>query len=200
MISQVENIDQKIVARLNSFFAERNFVILNKFFAEYLIYILPLILIFLWFYPVSLGASRGGSEKANKVALRAVFSVILAWPILAYMIGRLINRARPFEITGIKELVFHRPTYSFPSDHAATLFAAAFSFWLSGYKKLSVFVFATGIIVSFFRIATGIHYLTDILGGIVIGLLAAYLINLFEKPLDVVYNFIFKIFRIIRLA
>lgn len=189
MINQINILDRNIVKSLNGFFAKHN-NFLFKFCAEYSIYSLPLILIILWFW----------SQQAKKVALRAFFSAILAWPILANIIGHFVNRARPFEISGVKELIFHRPDYSFPSDHAAALFAIAFSFWFSGYKKLSLAIFILGIVISFFRVATGIHFPTDILGGLVIGLFAAYLIDLFDKPLDIVYNFLIKIGQILRLA
>jgi undecaprenyl-diphosphatase len=190
MIQRINSLDQKIVLSLNSFFAEHCPKIIDKIFAEYLIYLLPIILIVLWFY----------SEKTKKVAMRATFSVILAWPVIAGIIGRLVNRPRPFNLSGVQELIFHRPDYSFPSDHAAALFAVAFSFWFSGYKKLGWAIFAMAIVVSFFRVATAIHYPTDILGGLAVGLLAAYLINLLNKPLDTVYNFILKICRAIKLA
>lgn len=189
MIQKTTEIDNRIVVGLNSFFSNYNNA-LPKFFAEYLIYSLPLILIVLWLW----------SQKAKKVALRAFMAALLAWPILANLIGRLTDRARPFENGGVQELIFHRPTYSFPSDHAAALFAVAFSFWFSGYKKLSLAVFIIGALVSFFRIAAGIHFPTDILGGLVVGLASAYLIDLFDKPLDIVYNFILKIFRFLRLS
>src|SRR4030042_2906191 len=125
MITWINNFDLQILLPLNHFFS-KNGGFFNKFFAEYLIYVIPLILVFVWFW----------SKQAKKVALRALFSTILAWPILAHIIGRIINRPRPFETSGVQELIFHRPTYSFPSDHAAALFAIAFSFYLSGSNKL----------------------------------------------------------------
>lgn len=189
MINSIKFWDQKILLWLNQYFAA-HWGFLNKFFAEYLIYSLPLTLIYLWFY----------SEKAKKVALKGLFSVILGWPIIANIIGHLINRSRPFETEGIKELIFHRPTYSFPSDHATAIFALAFSFWLSGYKKLAVAIFIIGLVISFFRVTTAIHYPSDILGGIVVGFVAAYLIDLFDKPLDMVYKFIIRMAKIVRLA
>lgn len=189
MINQLKSLDENILRTLNSFFARHN-NFLFKFCAEYLIYSLPIILIVLWLWP----------EKAKKVALRALFSAILAWPVLANIIGHFVHRTRPFENGLVQELIFHRPTYSFPSDHAAALFALAFSFWFSGYKKLSLSMFILGIVIVFFRVATGIHFPSDIIGGIAVGLLAAYLIDLFDKPLDIVYNFILKIGHFLRLA
>lgn len=190
IFDKINTFDQKTVSDLDSFFQKHSRPFWDKFLAEYLIYFLPIILLFLWFY----------GEKAKKVALKALFAAILAWPIFANIIGHLINRARPFEMMGVKELIFHRPDYSFPSDHAAALFAVAFSFWFSGYKKLAAAMFVLGIIISFFRVAMAIHFPSDILGGFVLGLVAACLIDLFDKPLDIVYNFIIKFFRTLRLA
>ena len=190
MFNQIFSIDRAVLSSLNNFLSQHSIPFLEKFFSEYLIYLLPLILIILWFV----------SAKSKKVALRAFLAAILAWPILANLIGHLVNRARPFESAGVKELVFHRPDYSFPSDHAAAIFAIAFSFWLSGNKKLGWFVFIIGILISIFRVAAGIHWPSDILAGVVVGLVAAYLINLFDKPLDIIYNFILKIARYLGLA
>lgn len=185
----IKNWDLQILTKLNHYFAQHdNFWV--RFFAEYLIYGLPLILLGVWFW----------SKESKKVALRAIFSVILAWPIFALIIGKIVNRPRPFNISGVQELVFHRPDYSFPSDHAATLFAVALSFWLSGYKVLSIIMFIIAIVISFFRVATAIHYPSDVLAGAALGLLAAYLIYLFDKPLSIVYNFIIKTASIIKLA
>ncbi len=190
MIDQIRIIDQKVLISLNDYFSQYANYLLNHIFGEYIIYSLPIILIIVWFW----------DKKSKKPAIRSLFSAILAWPIMANIIGHIIDRPRPFEAGGIKELLFHRPTYSFPSDHTTTLFAIAFSFWLSGYKKLSYAIFTLGIIISFFRVALGIHYPSDIIGGIIIGIFAAYLIYLFDKPLNIVYNFIIKIAQFLRLA
>lgn len=189
MFSQIKTIDQKTVFSLNNFFQKHSNNFWNKFFGEYLIYGLPIFLIILFL-----------NKKQQKNALRALFAVILAWPVLSYFIGQWSNRHRPFELSGVKELLFHRPDYSFPSDHAAAVFAVAASLWFSGEKKLAGAVFAAGIIISFFRVGLGLHFPTDILGGLIIGILAAWLINLFDKPLDIIYNFILKIARVLRIA
>lgn len=188
-MSQIQSIDQKIVLSLNGFLAEHSSNFWNKFFGEYLIYGLPILLVALFFF-----------GKNQKTAMRAFFSVILAWPIFGFLIGHLVNRARPFEVGGIQELLFHRPDYSFPSDHAAAIFAVAASFWFSKNKKLSVAVGIAGLVISFFRISLGFHFPTDILSGIALGIISAYLIDLFDKPLDIIYNFILKTTKILRLS
>lgn len=189
MITRINNFDSSILLPLNRFFANHGGV-LNKILAEYLTYSLPLILVILWFW----------NDKSKKVALKAGFSVVLAWPIISQILGKIIHRARPFSTTGVQEIIFHRPDVSFPSEHAAALFAVAMSLYLSGYKKLSYVMLAIAIIVSFFRVATAIHWPTDVIGGAIIGILAAYLIQLFDRPLDIIYRFIIRIAKVVRIA
>ena len=188
-MDKIQNWDLKILLKLNHAFSNAGF--LNKFFAEYLTYSLPLVLLLTWFL---------GDIKTKKSAIRAFFAVILAWPILASTIGYFVQRPRPFESGGVQELIFHRPTVSFPSDHAAALFAVAMSFYFSGEKKISYIMFVIAILTSFFRVTTAIHWPTDILGGLVIGLLSAWVIKLLDRYLDKVYNWIIKVMKKVKLA
>lgn len=189
-MSTINSWDLNVLLKLNHFFANHGGVI-NRILAEDLIYTLPIILLILWFLP---------KENAKKAALRASVSVILAWPILAGIIGRLVNRPRPFGTAGVHELVFHRPDYSFPSDHATALFAVATSFYLSGYKKLSYLMFVIAIVVSFFRVATGLHFPSDVIAGAILGAISAGIIYILDSYLDVVYDFIINIAHKLHLA
>ena len=162
---------------------------LLKFFGQYLIYILPIFLIIFWFY----------GAKTKKAGLTAFFSAGLAFAF-ANIIGRLINRPRPFELGTVHELFFHRPTYSFPSDHAAVLFAVAFALYFVGFRKLFWLMLILAIIISFARIATGVHFPSDVFSGAILGFLAAWVIWLLERPLDYIYNFLILIARKLRLA
>lgn len=191
MIDKLLQIDHNWLVFLNHF-ALSSKIIREVFIigGEYLIYLVPLILIVLWFWEV----------KSKKVALRAVLAGLVSWLVAANILGRLINRPRPVEAGQIQEVLFHRPTYSFPSDHAAFLFALSFSFWLSGYKKLSYFSFALAIISSFSRVALGFHYPSDILVGAFLGILIGWLIWLFDRPLNYLYNFMLCLARKMRLA
>lgn len=191
MFKQLLNLDQSWLVALNNFGSSSKFTrLIFKISGEYLIYIFPIILIVLWFW----------QQSAKKVALRAALAGIIAWLLISRIIGILVARPRPFESGQIKELFFHRPTYSFPSDHAAFLFAVSLSFWLSGYKKLSIFSFILAIIISFARIAAGIHYPLDIIVGAVLGIIVAWLVWIFDRPLNYFYNFIIALARKVRLA
>lgn len=188
-------LDQKILYYLNNLVKDWGFA--NKFFAEYLIYSLPIFLLWLWFC----GAKASlHDRKSKKLVLQILTSVILSWQVISKIVGHFIHRLRPFEFGNIKELVFHRPTYSFPSDHAAALFSVAAILWFTGNKRLAIVWFAIALVISFFRISTGIHWPSDIVAGAAIGIVAAWLVDLFDKPLNIAYEFIIKIAQKLRLA
>jgi len=180
--------DQKILLWLNRLVAIWGF--LNKLLAEYLIYIVPIALLWLWFF----------SQKSKKVAMRALASAVVAWVVLARTVGLWVHRDRPFDVGGVRELLFHRPDYSFPSDHATVFFAVAASFYFSGNKKLAYVFFGMAMVNSIFRVATGLHWPSDVIVGAVFGVVSAWLIFLFDKPLDIIYEFILNIARKLRLA
>jgi len=189
MLRYIQSVDWKVLLFLNHLLDGLG-GFLNKFFTEYLIYFVPFFLIGLWFF----------SAKAKTVVLRAFFSAILAWPILALISGKLINRPRPFMLGGVQELVFHRPDYSFPSDHAAALFAITFSFFFSGYKKIGYLMLVISLIICTFRVSNGLHFPSDIIAGAVYGLVAAWLIKVLDPILNKFYQIIIKIAQKVRLA
>jgi len=191
MLTKILDIDSRWLLAINNFANSNNtWQAVFKFFSVYLIYIVPVFLIVLWFW----------SAQSKKAALRSTFAGLISWLVVANLLGRIINRPRPFQIEGVKELLFHRPTYSFPSDHAAFLFAIAFSFYLSGYKRLSYFTLATAVLISLARLGVGFHFPLDLLGGIIIGLLVAWLVWLFDRPLNYLYNFLIVIAKKLRLS
>jgi undecaprenyl-diphosphatase len=87
------------------------------------------------------------------------------------------DRLRPFEKFGIfpqgeVHLVFYPPTDpSFPSNAAAASFALAAGLWVYN-RKLGYIFLIPALIISFGRIYMGVHYPLDILGGLVLAILA----------------------------
>jgi undecaprenyl-diphosphatase len=191
MLIKILKVDQSWLLAINHFANSSPFwQVVFKIGGEYLIYAVPVGLVILWFW----------SAKSKKIALRATLAGAASWLIFARILGEIINRPRPFETGGVKEILFHRPTYSFPSDHAAFFFAMAFSFYFSGYKKLAYFSLATAGLMSLARIGLGFHFPLDIIAGAIIGLIVAWLVWLFDRPLNYLYNFLITIAKKLYLA
>lgn len=86
----------------------------------------------------------------------------------------LIARPRPFTL--LPELVLLIPpstSFSFPSGHTTSGFAAAFAILFS-YKRAGRWAIALALLIAFSRLYLSVHYPTDLLGGMLLGVLCAY--------------------------
>lgn len=106
------------------------------------------------------------------VAVSLCIEVLLCNVILKNAVGRI----RPCDVNTSIRLLVSRPTdFSFPSGHTASSFAAAAALYFSGMKTLWKPALAVAAIIAFSRMYLYVHYPTDILGGIVIGVLSGYI-------------------------
>lgn len=71
--------------------------------------------------------------------------------------------------TAITILVKRPHGHSFPSGHTASAFAAAFALWLQNWK-LGVPALVLAAFIAFTRLYLYVHFPTDVLGGLVLGL------------------------------
>ncbi len=110
----------------------------------------------------------------------ALISALFARYIVTELIRFFYSRPRPFEALGeVQQLIFREGGGSFPSGHAAFSFAIAAVVGRE-YPKLGALFYTAAILLSFARVAAGVHWPADILGGAVIGVgtgLLAYAIT-----------------------
>lgn len=106
-------------------------------------------------------------------ALMAGAVAILA--ILVIAIKFLIRRPRPDGEWG----AIYRNTdpHSFPSGHAARVAMLAVLAFSAGLPVLGILMFVWGLLVCLGRIWMGVHYLSDILAGIILGVIFGWLIT-----------------------
>jgi undecaprenyl-diphosphatase len=156
--------------------------LLQAFFlvlASLFIYLLPLILLWLFF------RSHADRMKSVKIFLAA----LLAWQVLSGSVGAYLYSAfgfrdRPFALDGVRELFFERPEKAFPSDHAAVMLAVALAFFGYRYPKLGYLFLIGGFLSSFGRVTVGFHYVGDILAGWALGAVAYFIIRALDRYLD----------------
>ncbi len=74
--------------------------------------------------------------------------------------------------------------HSFPSGHAARAGMLAIVTWLTGPVWLAVLVLAWAPVVSTARIATGVHYFSDVIAGLALGITIGVAVVLAEPWLS----------------
>ncbi len=112
--------------------------------------------------------------KKKRYVGSIVFSVILS-TLVSFGLKFIIMRPRPFgflEYIPFTQLI----DYSFPSSHAVAMFALL-PILSKEFKSLKWLWWALAIIVSFTRLYFGVHYLSDVILGGVIGYLLGYWIT-----------------------
>lgn len=125
-----------------------------------------------------------------------IFVGVGAPGLITNLFKRLVGRGRPVEFETAGAFAFQPVvndwTYqSFPSGHSATAMAMAFVVGFLWQRALVPFV-VIAIIVGISRVPVGAHYPTDVLAGLVVGMLGTYLVRnmfasrgwLFEKRDD----------------
>lgn len=112
-----------------------------------------------------------------RLVAEAAASALIARFGITELIRFSYNRPRPFEaLSDVIQLIPHASGGSFPSGHAALAFAAAtaVSFY---YPKASILFFLAASSMGIGRVAAGIHWPSDILGGAIVGICSAFLIR-----------------------
>jgi undecaprenyl-diphosphatase len=136
-----------------------------KLAARDVIYLAPLLLLALWFWP----GTDSQRSLNQRVAAVTFFGVVVAVAVAA-VIGRLYFEPRPFvSDSSTKLLINHSPDNSFPSDHASVAFAIAGAI-LVWRHRLGAGLLLIAMILSFARVYVGVHWPTDIMAAALIGL------------------------------
>lgn len=82
----------------------------------------------------------------------------------------LFARPRPCDLRPEMLTLVARPHgWSFPSGHTSSAFAAAFALWLQN-RRLGVLALVLAGFIGFTRMYLYVHFPTDILGGVALGL------------------------------
>jgi undecaprenyl-diphosphatase len=117
---------------------------------------------------------------SKKKEFKTLGLVLLAGLTVSYYSATILKvfvaRPRPFmSLTNVILLSNTERTYSFPSNHAVTIFLVA-TLFTSHFKKYALF-YSLAALVCFSRVYIGVHYPTDVLAGAVIGILIGWFLN-----------------------
>ena len=113
------------------------------------------------------------TRKSGAVMVAALVVDVLLCNIV---LKNLVARTRPYDVnTGVHLLVAKLHDYSFPSGHTAASFASVIALYLAGEKKLWKFALVLACLIAISRLYLYVHYPTDVLGGILFGVISGYL-------------------------
>lgn len=114
------------------------------------------------------------SKKYRKIACIAACAFFLS-RITVDILKPLFKRPRPFQELTYLQIYIPKPTgFSFPSGHALTAFAIVgvlLNKINNNFCKIILILLAS--LISFSRLYFLVHYLSDILAGIILGLISA---------------------------
>lgn len=123
-------------------------------------------------------------KKTRKTGLTVLLSYGLVFLVGQYVLKDLIARPRPCQLDETVALLVSRPSsFSCPSTHSAWAFAAAASV-CGWHKKYGIPVVIVALIVAFGRLYLFVHFPTDVLFGIALGILLAVLARLAVRKAD----------------
>lgn len=128
-------------------------------------------------------------KKTRKMGLCVILALAATSIVNNNILKEIFDRTRPFIADLNIELIIKAPSSSsFPSGHTSSSFTAATAIFLFD-KKKGIFAYIYAFLMGFSRIYLHVHYFTDVLGGIVVGIVMAKLVVVgYEKLERKVYD------------
>lgn len=151
-------------------------------------------LVWLWW------RGTAASDVRRRILLLAVLAGTLAL-LVNVGLNVVVPRPRPFLVLPA-HLLGGAPPHdpSFPSDHAAFTSAIATTLLLGGIGRWGVAGLFGAFAVGTSRVISGVHYPSDVLGGVLVGAVCGAVSLQAQRPLRPALDFILGIARRLRLA
>lgn len=116
---------------------------------------------------------RGSFRRKFSVVSYFVISLIIA-AVFLLICRLLILSPRPFQALHFIPLISQDTTQSFPSGHTIIFSALASAMWFVN-RKTGYWFLLSAFLIGLGRIMAGVHWPTDIAGGLILGALSAYI-------------------------
>lgn len=160
----MNELDHELFLLINSA-SEANSIIsfIAYLIAKYIIFAVPMGLAALWI---------AGSGATRRLAL-TLFVALIVSVLLSFAIGLIFPLQRPFLIPLGHNLMEHRPSPSFPSNHALVIFSCAWTLFFMTHRWQAAIVATVGLFVAWSRIYLGVHWPFDMMGAAIVAGIAA---------------------------
>ena len=117
--------------------------------------------------------------KYRKAGVTMLTALALDVLLCNVMLKPLVGRMRPFTVNTGMELLINAPKdFSFPSGHTAASFASVSALYFAGRKRMAAGALIVSVLIAFSRMYLYVHYPTDVLGGLIIGLLCGWIADM----------------------
>lgn len=116
-------------------------------------------------------------KKTRWAGLSGLMSVALGFIIANLLLKNLVARIRPYDIEQALIPLIALPTdYSFPSGHTTASFACALAFFQTLPRRYGVAAIVLAALIAFSRLYVGVHYPTDVLGGLLVAAVSSWVV------------------------
>ena len=113
-------------------------------------------------------------RKTRVAGVTVLVALIFNHVMINILLKDLVARPRPYVASDeIVTLIKQLSSFSFPSGHTGTSFAAAFVLYHMLPKKAGIPALVLAALIGFSRMYVGVHYPTDVLGGIVVAFMCS---------------------------
>jgi undecaprenyl-diphosphatase len=171
----MESFDVNLTTLINA--PAGSYPLIDAVMSALTIYGVPLLII-----AVALQWLLKSNRETRRHGLIAVGLSFAAGQLLNQLVLLFIHRVRPYD-AGISHLIIEKSAdWSFPSDHTTAVVAIAAAFALLGFRAQARLFALAAILVCYSRVYVGMHYASDVAGGALTGLGAAFLICKIYSP------------------
>ncbi len=161
------------------------------FFAKDALEIYALLFVIAWF-----ALPKRDIEHRHALVMAGLSGIVAL--LINVIISHIWFRPRPFTVFSkgsFTQLIPHSHDASFPSDHASGSFGFAAGSWGYNTKWISWTFSVIAIIVMIARVYVGVHYPTDVIGGMVVGIISGKMTWRFSKYILPISTFVAKLFK-----
>ncbi len=113
-------------------------------------------------------------KKTRKVGCMSALALVGSLVVNNMILKPLVARPRPYTLLLDLQILIDFPKdFSFPSGHTASSFAAGIVFFRNLPKRYGIPALVLAVLIAVSRLYLGVHYPSDVLGGIISGTLLA---------------------------